>query len=339
MRAIDYEKPGSPEVLRIVEVDEPSILENEVLIDVSTAGVNFADLRQRVGAYALKPEVNQRMGLECAGTIVAVGTAATPWQPGDAVCALLPGGGYAERVAVDSSLVLPLPKNVGLLTAGGLPEMAATVWSNLMEIGRLQAGQSVLIHGGAGGIGAGAIQIAHSLGAQVLATCGSEEKMRVCEELGADTVINYRTTDFVDVIHDVTDGVGVNLILDNMGAAYLSRNIAASAEDGKIVTIGLQGGKIAEIDLGQMMSKRMSLHVTSLRDRPLVDRTRIVRGVLEQIWPLIECGAVRLLIDSSFDLSEVTQAHARLESGDHVGKVLLTVSSEPEQLGTSKHRQ
>ncbi|MBK0417908.1 NAD(P)H-quinone oxidoreductase [Leucobacter sp. CSA1] len=323
MRAVEFDTPGAPEVLYVAEVPEPQCGPGEVLIEVAAAGMNYADLLQRRGTYGLKPGAIERLGLECSGRIVDVGAEVPGLRVGDEVCALLAGGAYAERVAVDASLVLPKPRGVDLVGAAALPEMAATVWSNLVDIGGLRGARTVLVHGGGGGIGSGAIQVAKAFGARVITTCGSEEKAALCRELGADVVVNYREEDFVDVVREETGGAGVDLILDNMSALYLGRNVAACGMDSRIVMIGLQGGKIAEVDLGEMMEKRMSLHVTSLRDRPLAERARILRGVREDFWPLIEEGRLRPVVDRVFPIDEAVAAHAHAESGAQRGKVLI----------------
>lgn len=325
MRAVEFTEPGAPEVLTVVDAEAPQPEVNEVVIEVAGAGMNYADLLQRRGVYGLKPGAIQRLGLECSGRVAAVGAGVTAFSVGDEVCALLAGGAYAEFVAVDASLVMPVPAGVGLLEAGALPEMVATVWSNVLDIGSLRPGENFLVHGGGGGIGSGAIRIAKALGARVFTTCGSEEKAAFCRSLGADVVINYRESDFVEVVRRETDGAGADVVLDNMGALYLPRNIEATAMDGRIVTIGVQGGKAAEIDLGAMMEKRMSLHVTSLRDRPLIERARILEGVRRDIWPMIADGLLRPMVDRVFPIAQIVEAHAYAESGAQQGKVLISM--------------
>ncbi|WP_262706258.1 MULTISPECIES: NAD(P)H-quinone oxidoreductase [Streptomyces] len=329
MRAVEFDHPGPPDVLRLIETVPPTPKPNEIVIEVVSAGLNYADLLQRRGVYGLKPGAVERLGLECAGRVVAIGAEVTDVALGDEVCALLAGGAYAEQVAVDAALVLRAPAGPTLDEVGALPEMAATVWSNLIDLGGLRSGLDVLIHGGSGGIGSGAIQIAHAIGARVFTTCGSEEKAARCLALGADVVVNYRKTDFVETVLRETGGKGADLILDNMGASYLARNIEASAMDARIVMIGVQGGKIAEIDLGAMMEKRMALHVTSLRDRPLGERARILAGVQRDLWPLVERGELSPVIDRVFPFDDVIAAHCHAESGDPVGKTLLRVGTPP----------
>lgn len=323
MRAVDLRGHGAPDVLTVSDTVDPTAGAGEVIIEVVAAGLNYADLLQRRGVYGLKPGAIQRLGLECSGRIVGLGAGVERFTVGDEVCALLAGGAYAERVAVDARLVLPAPAGTPLLDAGALPEMVATVWSNLLDIGALRAGETVLVHGGGGGIGSGAIQIAKAVGARVLTTCGSAEKADFCRTLGADVVINYREEDFVAAVARETGGTGVDLVLDNMGALYLGRNVQATAMDGRIVIIGVQGGKTAEIDLGRMMEQRMSLHVTSLRDRPIAERARILAGVERDLWPLLRAGKLHPVVDRVFPLADVRAAHELAESGQQKGKVLL----------------
>ncbi|MGV6395630.1 NAD(P)H-quinone oxidoreductase [Pseudomonas caspiana] len=323
MKTIIFKTFGTPEVLQLVERPEPTPKAGDVLIDIHATALNYSDLLQRRGTYVMKTEGENILGIECSGVISGLGAGVTGWQIGDKVCALLPGGGYAERVAVNAGHVLPCPEGLSLLQAAALPEAACTVWSNLRDIGRLQPGDTVLIHGGAGGVGSLAIQWAHHWGARVLTTAGSPDKLQRCLELGADVAINYRQEDFVEVVQRVTDGRGVDVILDNMGAGYLARNIDALAVDGRIVMIGLQSGREAPIHLGKMMGKRAALHTTSLRDRSTAAKQAIVAGVFRDVWPLVVSGAIKPIIDKRFPLSEVVQAHAYMESGSHVGKIVL----------------
>ena len=322
MLAVEFTEPGPPEVLRLVDAEAPISAPDELVISVAATALNYADILQRRGVYGLKPGAVERLGLECSGTVARIGSQVTGFSVGDRVCALLPGGTYAEEVAVNSGLVLPIPTGVDLVSAAALPEMAATVWSNLIDIGGLSDGQTVLVHGGSGGVGSGAIQISRAFGARVLTTCGADKADR-CRALGADLVIDYRYADFVSEVQAATAGNGADLVLDNMGAAYLDRNIAAAAHDGRIVTIGLQGGKSAPANLGTMMEKRLSLHVTSLRDRPLSDRKEIIAGVRRDIWPLIESKAVSPVVGEVFEFSAVVDAHRHAESGSAFGKTVL----------------
>lgn len=332
MRAVEFTRPGPPDVLRVVDAEVPVPASNEVVISVAATAVNYADILQRRGVYGLKPGAVQRLGLECSGTVLQVGSAVVGFTVGDNVCALLPGGAYAEAVAVDSGLVLPVPAGIDTTSAAALPEMAATVWSNLLDIGRLRAGDTILVHGGSGGIGSGAIQIARALGARVLTTCSAAKADR-CRDLGADVAIDYRSDEFSEAVHRATDGRGADLILDNMGATYLGRNVAAAAHDGRIITIGLQGGRTAPVDLGEMMEKRLALHVTSLRDRPLRDRRRIIAGVQHDIWPLLERGALRPVVGAVYAFDDVIEAHRHAESGDAFGKTVLRVTPRDESRG------
>lgn len=323
MKTIIFKTFGTPEVLQVVERPDPTPEAGEVLINIHATALNYSDLLQRRGTYVMKTKGENVLGIECSGVIAALGDGVTGWQIGDKVCALLPGGGYAEQVAVNAGHVLPCPEGLSLLQAAALPEAACTLWSNLRDIGRLQPGDTVLIHGGAGGVGSLAIQWAHHWGARVLTTAGSPDKLQRCRELGADVTIDYRQEDFVEVVQRVTDGRGVDVILDNMGADYLARNIDALAVDGRIVMIGLQSGREAPIHLGKMMGKRAALHTTSLRDRSTAAKQAIVAGVLQDVWPAVISGAIKPVIDKSFALDEVVEAHAYMESGSHVGKIVL----------------
>jgi len=323
MKTIIFKTFGTPEVLQVVERPDPAPKAGEVLIDIHATALNYSDLLQRRGTYVMKTEGENILGIECSGVIAALGDGVTGWQIGDKVCALLPGGGYAERVAVNAGHVLRCPEGMSLLQAAALPEAACTLWSNLRDIGRLQPGETVLIHGGAGGVGSLAIQWAHHWGARVITTAGSPDKLQRCLELGADVAIDYRQEDFVEVVQRVTEGRGVDVILDNMGADYLARNIDALAVDGRIVMIGLQSGREAPIHLGKMMGKRAALHTTSLRDRSTAAKQAIVAGVLQDVWPHVQSGAIKPVIDKSFALDEVVEAHAYMESGSHVGKIVL----------------
>lgn len=325
MHAILLPRTGGPEVLEWCEVDTPRAAPGEVVIAVTAAAMNYSDLLQRRGTYSLGIPLPLILGIECSGTIAELGEGVDGWQVGDRVCALVAGGTYAERVAVPAAQLLPIPAGIDPLLAAGLPEAACTVWSNLLDIARLQPGESVLIHGGAGGIGSFAIQTAKAMGCHVFATAGGETKLARCREFGADRTISYRDEDFVAIVREETGGRGVDVILDNMGAPYLSRNISALAHDGRIAMIGLQGGRLAEINLGQMMGLRASLFTTSLRDRPLAEKARIVAGVRNDLWPLLEEGRIRAVIDRQFPLQDAQSAHEYMENGDHVGKILLTV--------------
>ena len=314
--------PGGPENLRIGKAHDPKPEPGEVVIDVVATAVNRADLLQRLGFYPPPPGASEIIGLECSGRIAKVGDDVSDWSVGDEVCALLAGGGYAERVAVPAGQVMPVPDGVDLATAASLPEVAATVWSNLIEVARLQPGERFLVHGGAGGIGSFAIQFAKALGVEVCATAGSPEKLEQCRALGADYVIDYRNEDFVEVM---TTLGGADVILDNMGAKYLDRNVAALAPEGRVVIIGMQGGVRGELNIADLLGKRGSVAATSLRARPTEDKARICAGVVRDVWPLVASGAIRTTVSREFPLDEVADAHRLLESGEASGKLLLRV--------------
>jgi putative PIG3 family NAD(P)H quinone oxidoreductase len=326
MRAVVASEPGPPEVLAIEEVADPSPQAGELVINVVAAGVNRADLLQRQGHYSPPPGAPTWLGLECSGTVTALGAGVSGWSVGDEVCALLTGGGYAEQVAVPAGQVLPVPQGVDLAEAAGLPEVACTVWSNVIDVGRLQPGETLLVHGGGSGIGTMAIQVARALGARVLVTCGSDAKVARCAELGAEG-INYQTADFVEATKSLTDGNGANLILDVIGAKYLSRNIDALATGGRVVVIGLQGGVKGELNLGQLMGKRASIHGTTLRARPAAQQARSVAAVRADGWPVVEAGESRPVIDRIVDWSDAGEAHRAMESGQNFGKILLRVTN------------
>ncbi|MFC4111619.1 NAD(P)H-quinone oxidoreductase [Nonomuraea zeae] len=316
MRAIEITGPGGPEVLEWHEVPEPQVERGDVLIDVAAAGVNRADVLQRQGHYAPPPGAPAYPGLEVSGVVAAVGEDVEQFTPGDEVCALLSGGGYAERVSVPWQQVMPVPDRVPLRQAAALPEVACTVWSNVFMVGRLRRGETLLVHGGASGIGTFAVQLAKALGSYVVATVGSAAKAERVKELGADEAINYRKEDFAD-------RVTADVILDIMGAKYLAGNIRALRTGGRLVIIGLQGGRKAEIDLGAMLAKRASVHATALRSRPVDEKGVIVRSVVDNVWPLVAAGAVRPVVHAELPMSEAAEAHRMLDSGEHVGKILL----------------
>jgi putative PIG3 family NAD(P)H quinone oxidoreductase len=324
MRAVIATEPGGPEVLTVTEIPDPEIGSGEVLLDVAAAGLNRADLLQRQGFYPPPPGASDVIGMECSGTVAAVGAGVTGWSVGDPACALLAGGGYAERVAVPAGQLMPIPDGVDLVTAAAIPEVAATVWSNVFMVAGLQPQETLLVHGGAGGIGSFAIQLAHRLGARVITTAGSAEKLAACAALGADVAINYREQDFVSVVGEQTDG-GVDVILDNMGAKYLDRNIDALRTQGRLVIIGMQGGTKAELDINKLLRKRGAVIATNLRGRPTEEKSSICASVIEHVWPLVSEGLVRPIVGRSFPLAEAGAAHTYMESGDHSGKILLTV--------------
>jgi len=323
--AVTVRSPGGPEALGWDEAPDPVPGPGDVLVDVVASAVNRADILQRQGFYPPPPGASDILGLECSGRVAAVGADVDGWQVGDEVCALLSGGGYAERVVVPAGQCMVVPDGVDLLTAAALPEVACTVWSNVVEIGGLVEGESFLVHGGASGIGTMALQVADALGATpILCTVGNEEKAERCRELGADVVINYREQDFVEVVKTET-GRGVDLILDIMGAAYLARNLDALAPDGRLVVIGLQGGATAELDLGGLLRKRGSVHATTLRGRPAEQKAAVCTAVVDGLWPLVESRAVRPVVAATVPMDQAAQAHELVESSAHVGKVVLTV--------------
>lgn len=323
MRAVIAAEPGGPEVLRLVELADPTPGAGEVLLDVVATAVNRADLLQRRGFYPPPAGESDVLGLECSGSVVAVGADVTGWHPGDPACALLAGGGYATRVVAPAGQVMPVPDGIDLVTAAALPEVACTVWSNVFMVAGLQPGEVLLVHGGAGGIGTFAIQLAHALGARVFATAGSPAKQAVCRDLGAELAIDYREQDFVEEVRRATGGAGADVILDNMGAKYLARNIAALAHGGRLVVIGLQGGTRADLDLAALLDRRGAVVATSLRARPAPEKAAICRAVVEHVWPLVASGVVRPVVHTILGLGEAAAAHALMEAGGHTGKILL----------------
>lgn len=326
MRAQTMSEPGGPEVLRINEVPEPVAGPGEVLVQVVAAGVNRADLQQRMGHYPPPAGAPEWPGLECSGRIIALGDGVHDWQVGQEVCALLSGGGYAEQVAVPAGQLLPVPNGVSLADAAALPEVACTVWSNLFMTAGLQRGETLLVHGGSSGIGTMAIQLAKALGARVAVTAGSDEKLARCAELGADITINYKEQDFVEELKAATDGHGADVLLDVIGAKYLQRNVEALAIGGRLVVIGLMGGTTGELNLGMLLGKRAALMATTLRARPAQEKATIVAQVRQFVWPLIDDGTIKPIIDTRYPLAEAGAAHQRMADSTHVGKLLLTVS-------------
>lgn len=324
MRAVIASEPGGPEVLTVTEVPDPMPGDSEVVIDVAATAVNRADMLQRQGKYAPPKGASLVIGLECSGVVSAVGSAVSDWAVGDTVCALLAGGGYAEKVSVPAGQVMPVPAGVDLVSAGALPEVACTVWSNVFIVAGLQPDETLLVHGGAGGIGTMAIQLAKALGSQVITTGGSEAKLDVCRSLGADVTINYREQDFVAEVRAATDGKGADVILDNMGASYLDRNVSALATEGRLVIIGMQGGVKGELNIGKLLSKRGAVIATSLRGRPSADKASICASVVEHVWPLVADGSVKPVVHATFPLAQAAEAHQMMESGDHIGKIVLT---------------
>ena len=324
MRAVTVSEPGGPQVLAVTELPDPVAGPGEVVIDVAATAVNRADTLQRQGLYPPPPGASDVLGLECSGTISAVGADVSNWRVGDEVCALLAGGGYAEKVAVPAGQVIPVPKGVDLVTAGALPEAACTVWSKVFMVGGLQRGETLLVHGGAGGIGNLAIQLAKARGARVVTTAGSEEKLELCRSLGADVAVSYRDQDFVEEVKAATDGRGADVILDNMGAKYLDRNVTALATEGRLVIIGMQGGVKGELNIGKLLTKRGAVFATALRSRPIGEKAEICASVVEHVWPVYADGAVRTIVHTTLPFEEAGEAHRLMESGEHVGKIVLT---------------
>jgi putative PIG3 family NAD(P)H quinone oxidoreductase len=323
MRAVVITEPGDPEVLQVEDVPDPQPKPGEVVIRVAAAGVNRADLLQRQGNYAPPPGASPYLGMECSGTIAALGDGVVGRSVGDEVCALMSGGSYAELVAVPATQLMPVPVGVDLVDAAALPEATCTVWSMLFSAGRLQPGESTLIHGGTSGIGTMAIQLAHVRGARVFSTAGTPRKVAFCEDLGADVAINYRDEDFVERIATETNDAGVDVVLDNMGAVYLPRNVHVLALGGRLIVVGLQGGRKGELDLGMLLAKRATVHAASLRSRSVAQKSEIIAETQHAVWPLIESGAVRPVIDRVLTLDDAAEAHRLLDSSEHIGKVLL----------------
>jgi putative PIG3 family NAD(P)H quinone oxidoreductase len=323
MHAITIPEPGGPEALVWDEVPDPVPGEGEVLVEVVAGAVNRADILQRQGFYNPPPGASPYPGLECSGRIAALGPGASGWAVGDEVCALLSGGGYAEKVVVPVGQLLPVPKGIDLTQAAALPEVVCTVWSNVFMVAHLRPGETLLVHGGSSGIGTMAIQLAKAVGAKVAVTAGTKEKLERCAELGADVLINYREQDFVAEMERATDGAGADVILDNMGAKYLDRNVRALAVNGRLAIIGLQGGAKGELNIGALLNKRAAISATSLRARPLAEKAAIVAAVREHVWPLIAAGHIRPVVDRELPMSEAAEAHRVVEASGHVGKVLL----------------
>ncbi|MFF7979723.1 NAD(P)H-quinone oxidoreductase [Streptomyces sp. NPDC007901] len=326
MHAITIPEPGGPEALVWNEVPDPVPAEGEVLVEVVASAVNRADIMQRQGFYDPPPGASPYPGLECSGRIVALGSGVSGWSVGDEVCALLAGGGYAEKVAVPAGQLLPVPEGVDLKQAAALPEVVCTVWSNVFMISHLRPGETLLVHGGSSGIGTMAIQLGKAVGARVAVTAGTKEKLDFCAELGADILVNYREQDFVAELKQATDGAGADVILDNMGAKYLDRNVQALAVNGRLAIIGLQGGVKGELNIGALLGKRAAISATSLRARPLAEKAAIVAAAREHVWPLIAAGHVRPVVDRELPMAEAAQAQRAVEASEHIGKVLLVAS-------------
>ncbi len=325
MRAIAVENPGQGYALKVVEIEKPAPAAGEVLIKVAAAGLNRADLVQAMGGYPPPPGAPSTLGLEVAGEITELGSGVSAFSPGDKVCALLGGGGYAEYAAVSEKCVLPLPKGVALVDAAALPEVYFTVWTNLIDTARLKAGESVLIHGGSSGIGTAAIQLCAARGHKVFATAGSAQKCAAIARLGATRAINYREEDFVDVVKKETGGKGVDVILDMVGGDYIQRNMSAAALWGRIVNIAYQSGMQATVNFAPLLMKRLSLLATTLRARTSEEKGAIRDAVWREVWPLLEAGRIKPVVDRTFPLAEAAAAHARMAKSEHIGKILLTL--------------
>ena len=323
MQAITLPSYGGPEVLTLAELDDPVPGPGEVLVDVAATAVNRADLLQRQGFYAPPPGTPAHPGLECSGTVGALGEGVAGWEVGDQVCALLSGGGYATKVVVPAGQLLPVPAGLSLVEASALPEVTCTVWSNVFMRADLQPGELFLVHGGASGIGTMAVQLAAHLGARVFATVGLPDKAERVVALGAERAVLYRSEDFVEVVRAAG---GADVVLDVMGAKYLARNVQVLADGGRLVVIGLQGGAKGELDLGALLAKRGSVHATALRSRSAAAKAEIVQAVLAGVWPLLETGEVRPVVDRVLPLAEAAQAHRVVEESGHVGKVVLQVA-------------
>jgi NADPH:quinone reductase len=325
MTAIVLEGKGGPEVLQPRAQPVPKPGSGQILVKVAAAGVNRPDIQQRIGAYPPPAGHSPLPGLEIAGEVVQVGSQVTRWQPGQMVCALVNGGGYAEYCIVEDVQALPIPPNTSVVEAGGLPETCFTVWNNVFERGALKAGEWFLVHGGTSGIGTTAIQLAKALGAKVMATAGSDDKCQACLGLGADVAVNYKTDDFVKRAKEATGGKGIDVTLDMVGSAYTDRNIVAAAEDGRIVQIATLGGAEATINVARLMMKRVTLTGSTLRPRTREVKARFAQAIEQNLWPLFAAGQVKVVMDSTFPLAAAADAHRRMETSQHIGKIVLTV--------------
>jgi NADPH:quinone reductase len=323
MRAISIREPGGPDVLVVTEIEKPTPRDHEILIEVAAAGVNRPDILQRQGGYPPPAGAPLTPGLEVAGTIVAVGSACKRYKVGDQVCALVPGGGYAQFCIAAEDNTLPIPKGMTLIEAAGLPETYFTVWTNVFQRGRLQAGETFLVHGGSSGIGSTAIQLAKQFGARIVATAGSDEKCEDCRKLGADVAINYRTQDFVEVMKE--QGLEANLILDMVGGDYIARNLKVIALEGRIVQIAFQQGSKVEVDWLPLMLKRLTFTGSTLRPRTVVQKAEIARELEAKVWPLLAAGKCRPVVHATFPLEQAAEAHRQLEKSVHTGKIILTL--------------
>ena len=326
MIAIEIREPGEPEVLVPVERPTPVPGSGEVLIKVAAAGVNRPDVMQRRGRYPPPPGAPDIPGLEVAGTIDAIGSNVDELRVGDAVCALVAGGGYAEYCVAPAPQCLPAPRGLDLVSAAAIPETFFTVWTNVFERGRLAAGESILVHGGSSGIGTTAIQLARAHGARVFATAGSPEKCAACERLGAERAINYRDADFLEAVRAATGGKGVDVVLDMVGAEYFARNVDALAVEGRLVEIATLRGAKAELTIPTIMQRRLTITGSTLRPRSVAEKGAIARALRTRVWPLLESGAVKPIIYKTFPLTHAAEAHRVMEAGDHIGKLVLVVT-------------
>lgn len=327
MRVIEISQPGPPDVLKLAERPDPILAAGEVLIDVAAAGVNRPDILQRLGKYPPPPGASDIPGLEVAGTIAAIGKDVTAWVGGEQVCALLAGGGYAERAAVPQQQVLPIPKGLSLIEAAAIPETFFTVWTNVFERGHLKKGESILIHGGTSGIGTTAIQLANKFGARVLTTAGSDAKCEAAKTIGAAHAFNYRTTDWAAAVMAATDGRGVDVVLDMVGGDYIPRNLGLLATDGRLVQIAFLKQPKAEIDFSVMMRKRAWITGSTLRPRTPVEKGAIAAELKRHVWPLLEAGTVKPIVYKVFPLAQASEAHRLMEAGTHIGKLVLRLRS------------
>jgi NADPH:quinone reductase len=325
MTAVELNGKGGPEVLVAGKVATPKPEAGQILIKVAAAGVNRPDIQQRIGAYPPPPGHSKLPGLEAAGHVAAIGPDVTRWKVGDAVCALLNGGGYAEYAVAEDVVALPIPAGLDMIQAAAAPETFFTVWNNVFERGGLKAGEWFMVHGGTSGIGTTAIQLAKALGAKVIATAGSDDKCQVCIDLGADRAINYKTEDFVAVCKEVTGGKGVNVTLDMVGGAYTEKNIVAAAEDGRIVQIATLGGPDVAINISRLMVKRVTLTGSTLRPRTRDIKAGFARALEAKAWPLLASGKIKIVLDSTYPLANAADAHRRMETSQHVGKIVLKV--------------
>jgi NADPH:quinone reductase len=325
MTGIQISEKGGPDVLKPATVPTPVPATGQLLVKVAAAGVNRPDVQQRMGAYPPPPGHSELPGLEIAGTVAAVGPGVTRYKAGDAVCALTNGGGYAEYCLAEETAALPVPSGLDMIRAGAVPETYFTVWHNVFERGALQPGEWLLVHGGSSGIGTTAIQLAKAFGARVVATAGSADKCKVCRDLGAEHAVNYKSEDFLDAVKQATGGKGVNVILDMVGGAYVERNIVAAAEDGRIVQIATLEAPLVQINVARLMMKRLTLTGSTMRPRSREVKAGFARALEAKVWPLFASGRLKVVIDSTYPLAQASEAHKRMETSQHIGKIVLTV--------------